>query len=113
MTQASIADFFLAQDRLVFFVNAVKAVIAFVFGSLQTVRQSVHHVQVALDCVMVCGGGSRCPGITQRLCRQLRSMLPPSTPPCAVALPEYMPQASTFLYAPWIGGGLLAKACIL
>lgn len=65
-------------------------------------------MQAALDCVMVCGGGSRCPGITQRLCRQLRAMLPPSTPPCAVAVPEYMPP-STLQHAAWIGGGLLTK----
>lgn len=65
--------------------------------------------KVALDCVMVCGGGSCCPGITQKLCRQLRGMLPPSSPPCAVTVPEYMPQDSTCARAAWIGGGLLAK----
>lgn len=84
--------------------SVVEAAAASVFTHLEpAVRKT------ALDCVMVCGGGSCCPGIAQKLCRQLRGMLPPSTPPCVAVVPEYMPQDSGSAHAAWIGGGLLSK----
>ena len=58
--------------------------------------------------MVVCGGGSAVPGIGQKLCRELRQMLPPSMPPCACAVPEYMPP-TTLQYAAWFGGAVLSK----
>lgn len=64
--------------------------------------------QTALDSVLVCGGGSAVPGIAQKLCRELRQLLPPSMTPVAASVPEYMPPA-TLEHASWMGGAVLSK----
>lgn len=64
--------------------------------------------KAALDSVFVCGGGSAVPGIAQKMCRELRQLLPPSMTPVATSVPEYMP-ATTAQHASWMGGAVLSK----
>lgn len=75
-------------------------------------RHPTLHAQTALDSVLVCGGGSGVPGIAQRLCRELRQLLPPSMTPVAASVPEYMP-AATLQHSSWMGGAVLSKVRLL
>lgn len=61
-----------------------------------------------LENVVICGGGSVIPGMTQRCLRDMRALLPPTSQPVVVSRPEYMPP-STMRHSVWMGGAVLAK----
>ena len=73
-----------------------------VFESLSNV------LQVALEGLLVCGGGSSPPGLGLRLLRDLRQMLPPSFSPGLIQAPEYAP-SGTLKHSVFIGGAIVAK----
>ena len=65
-------------------------------------------LQVALESLLVCGGGSGVQGLALRLLRELRLSLPPSASPGLIQAPEYTP-ASTLQHSVWMGGAVLSK----
>ena len=65
-------------------------------------------LQVLLENMTVCGGGSALAGLKQRLLREVRALAPASWNPNIFAKPPYLPD-HTLQHAAWVGGAILSK----
>ena len=86
----------------------MKPWLAVMFNPGQRAAHKGGSFQAVLDNVLICGGGSAVQGLPQRLLRQLRMSLPPSTVPGLSQVPEYM-NTDTLRFAAWTGGAILSK----
>jgi len=60
--------------------------------------------------VLLCGGGSRVPGLQARMLRELRTQVAPTNDPALATAPEYLPGGGhAARYAAWIGASIMAK----
>lgn len=64
--------------------------------------------RLALEGVLLCGGGACMQGLSTRVLHDLRSQLPGGLDPRLAGFPEYMCMP-TPQYAPWVGGAIMAK----
>ncbi|GAX77105.1 hypothetical protein CEUSTIGMA_g4551.t1 [Chlamydomonas eustigma] len=68
--------------------------------------------RAALENLLVCGGGSCIPNLSQRLLREIRGLSsPPSITPALCPIPEYLPP-STSRSAAWLGGAVVARVVL-
>ena len=65
-------------------------------------------MQVLLENLLVCGGGSSVEGLSTRLLKELQLQLQPSAIPATISTPEYMP-SNTLQHSVWVGGAVLSK----
>lgn len=67
-------------------------------------------LQAFAENVLLCGGGSRVPGLEAKFLTGLQSVSPPSMPPAMCSCPDYMPE-NTLKYSSWMGAAILSKVC--
>lgn len=65
-------------------------------------------MQVLLENVLICGGGSAVEGLPARLLKEVQLQMQPSAVPATTATPEYMPP-TTLQHSVWVGGAVLSK----
>lgn len=75
---------------------------------LPTPTPTQPHMQVLIENIFPCGGGSAARGLARRLLAEARTVAPPPLQPGLCGVPEYMPD-HTAKVAAWMGGALLAK----
>lgn len=58
--------------------------------------------------MLLCGGGSRVPGLSAKFAAEMQSVSPPSLQPAMCSCPDYMPE-KTLHYSSWMGAAILSK----
>ncbi|KXZ53296.1 ARP7 protein [Gonium pectorale] len=69
--------------------------------------------KVMFENMLVVGGGSVIPGVTQRFLSEARSLVPAAANAALTPIPEYMPSPNVTRDAAWVGGSVLAKVALL
>ncbi|KAL3132514.1 hypothetical protein ABBQ32_009057 [Trebouxia sp. C0010 RCD-2024] len=78
-----------------------------------TVTQIMQHPDAATrkafaENMLLCGGGSRVPGLSAKFAAEMQSVSPPSLQPAMCNCPDYMPE-KTLHYSSWMGAAILSK----
>ena len=61
-----------------------------------------------MEQLLVCGGGSKIDGISQKLIREFNDTMAPSTAGALIHPADYLPE-SVAEFSAWVGGGVLVK----
>ena len=64
-----------------------------------------------MEQLLVCGGGSKIDGISQKLIREFNDTMAPSTAGALIHPADYLPD-SVAEFSAWLGGGVLVKVIL-
>lgn len=65
-------------------------------------------MQAFAENMLLCGGGSRVPGLSAKFAGEMQSVSPASLQPAMCTSPDYMPE-KTLHYSSWMGAAILSK----
>lgn len=65
-------------------------------------------MQAFAENMLLCGGGSRVPGLSAKFAAEMQSVSPASLQPAMCTSPDYMPE-KTLHYSSWMGAAILSK----
>ena len=68
-------------------------------------------MQAFAENMLLCGGGSRVPGLSAKFAAEVQSVSPPSLQPAMCTCPDYMPE-KTLHYSSWMGAAILSKVMV-